>query len=120
MSYTTEALNMEHTILLTGMGKTEFKDLLKETLLEILKGEKDYYMRVASEIFNVREAAAFLKLKVATLYEKTSAKSIPHVKKGNKLYFHRSELEQWLKEGKVKTADEIQGEAINTMQKQKR
>ena len=112
---------MERTILLTGMDKSEFKGLLKETLLEILKGEKDYQSKNAPEILNAQEAASFLKVKVATVYERTSAKSIPHVKKGNKLYFHRSELEQWLKEGKVKTVNELQGEAITyTMKKQKR
>lgn len=63
------------------------------------------------EPMNIDEAAKFLKLKKATLYEKTSEQTIPHHKKGNKLYFYKSELEAWIKQGKVKTNGEIEGDA---------
>ena len=37
----------------------------------------------------------------------------------HQLYFHRSELEAWVKEGKVKTYEEIQSEAATyTMRKE--
>jgi excisionase family DNA binding protein len=65
----------------------------------------------------IKEAAAFLKKKIATIYEKTSKKLIPHFKKGNKIYFYRSELEQWLREGKVKTLPEIEGQAATWLLK---
>ncbi len=106
---------MEASILLAGMDKLEFKKLLQETLLEILN--RDNERRNVSGVFDAKEAADFLKVKVTTVYEKTSSKSIPHFKKGNKLYFHRCELEQWMKEGKVKTIDELRHEALNFTQR---
>lgn len=94
------------------LSKAELKDLLRETLQEILKEAKDYQSKSIPDILDIKQAAEFLKLKITTLYEKTSSKTIPHIKKANKLYFKRGELEQWLSEGKVKTVQEVQHDAI--------
>jgi len=102
---------------LISLDEVEFKAFLREALKETLK-EVNGDGEQASEIFSVAEAAAFLKLQISTLYEKTAAKGIPHFKKGNRLYFHRAELEAWLYEGKVKTQKELQSEAATyTMQR---
>jgi excisionase family DNA binding protein len=97
---------------LTNISEQEFKEFLKGALKEILSENLSALQPQLPEILNVQQASEFLKLKVTTLYEKTSRKTIPHLKKGNKLYFHRSELEAWVKEGKVKTREEIEAEAI--------
>jgi excisionase family DNA binding protein len=41
------------------------------------------------------EAAAFLRIKPATLYAWVHQKRIPHRKHGRRLVFHRLDLEQW-------------------------
>ena len=102
---------MEQGIYLSGINKAELKDLLKEALLDILKETKDC-VNAVPEILSIKQAAIFLNSKVTTLYEKTSAKTIPHFKKGNRLYFKREELEAWIQKGKVKTVEDIQAEAI--------
>lgn len=110
---------MEQGIYLTGISKSELKDLIKEVLTGILKEGNDCLPQTA-DILDVRQAAAFLKSKITTLYEKTSTKTIPHFKKGNKLYFRRQELEEWIQKGKVKTVDDVQAEAITyTTRKQR-
>jgi excisionase family DNA binding protein len=99
------------TSFLTNLNEEEFKAFLKESLTEILE---EYFNKSHSkvpEILDIKQAAEFLKLQVTTLYEKTSQKTIPHFKKGNKLYFQRDELQGWLAQGKVKTAEELRGEA---------
>ena len=106
---------------LTNLSEEEFKNFLKETISEIL-GDKISSIKKSDlpDILNGKEAADFLRLKISTLYEKTSEKTIPHFKKGNKLYFHRSELETWVKDGKVKTTIELQCDAASyTMHKQR-
>lgn len=62
------------------------------------------------QIFSIKEAAAYLNLARQTLYGFTSKREIPFIKKGKKLYFKRSELENWLLEGKRKTKAEIEAE----------
>lgn len=96
---------------LTSVTEQEFREFLKDALREIL-GDKMGAMKEQPEIMDVQQAAQFLKMKTATLYEKTSRKLIPHFKKGNKLYFHLAALQQWIKNGRVKTHDEIASEAI--------
>ena len=96
---------------LTNISEQEFKELLKDALKEALQGQLGALKQQLPDILDVHEASDFLKLKVTTLYEKTCHKPIPHFKKGNKLYFHLSELQEWIKEGKVKTHEEISCEA---------
>lgn len=96
---------------LTNISEQEFKEFLKNALKEILAGQQSSVKQPLPEILNVKQAADFLKMKVTTLYEKTSGKEIPHFKKGNRLYFHLSELQDWIMQGKVKTRQEIEGEA---------
>jgi excisionase family DNA binding protein len=97
---------------LTNISEQEFKEFLKDALKEILGDELGAMKKQFPDILTVQQAADFLKLKIATLYEKTSRKLIPHFKKGNKLYFHLSELQEWIQKGKVKTHEEIESEAI--------
>lgn len=96
--------------LMTNYSEDEFKTLLKQTLREIMAETKPAIQAI-SEILDVKQAAEFLRLKVTTIYEKTSRKLIPHFKKGNKLLFKRSELEAWVSEGKVKPSSETETEA---------
>jgi excisionase family DNA binding protein len=46
-----------------------------------------------------------------TVYAWVGQRSIPYHKKGKKLMFLKSEIDSWLKEGRRKTATEIQTEA---------
>ena len=98
---------------LTSFTEEDFKDFLKQALREILADQIPNTQYALPEILDIKQAADFLKLKVTTLYEKTSQKTIPHFKKGNKLYFNRVVLTEWVNSGKIKTKQEIESEAID-------
>jgi len=109
---------MSHSFLLS-LNEAEFKAFLREALTEILREVKHKADANMPDILNVSEAAAFLKLQISTLYEKTAARLVPHFKKGNRLYFYRKDLEEWLRECRVKTQRELRGEASTfTLNKQ--
>ena len=97
---------------LTNITEQEFKGFLKEALREIL-GEQLQLNQQAPDLLDINQASEFLKLKVNTLYEKTCRKTIPHLKKGNKLYFSKAVLDKWIKEGRVKTNEEIAQNALS-------
>lgn len=101
---------MEQTFLITG-NRSEFRNMLKEILEELMNERNRGEQRDKNRVLSVGEAAEFLKLKVSTLYEKTAARLIPHVKKSNRLYFYQCDLEEWLSKGRVKTKQELQVEA---------
>ena len=104
---------------LTNVTEAEFKQFLRESLLEIINELGISSKPEVRDILDIKQASDFLRLKLNTLYEKTSQKIIPHFKKGNKLYFNRTELQAWVTGGKVKTTDELQSEASSyTMHKE--
>lgn len=59
------------------------------------------------ELMTISQAAEFLNLSVQTLYGKVCHREIPVSKKGKRLYFYKSELEEWIKSGKKKTMTEL-------------
>ena len=62
---------------------------------------------------NLHELHDYLpdKPNISTIYGWTSQRLIPHYKKGNRLYFFKSEIDEWLKSGRIKTNAEIEAEA---------
>lgn len=62
------------------------------------------------ELMTIAQAAEFLNLSVQTLYGKVCHKEIPVSKKGKRLYFYKSELEDWIRSGKKKTMAELRQE----------
>ena len=87
--------------------------LLHERLatIEQLLREKDTPSQMPDELLTISGAAKFLNLSVPTLYGKVSRQEIPVNKQGKRLYFYKSELAEWIKAGRKKTASEIRQEA---------
>jgi len=50
-------------------------------------------------LIGIDEAATIVGLRRSTLYAHTSNRTIPHYKRGGKLYFRHSELLAWLTQG---------------------
>jgi len=73
-----------------------------------------------ADILNVQEASKLLNLATATIYNKVNKKEIPHFKKGKKLYFSKTGIIAWLKEGKKLTVSEIKEEVNETLSKYKK
>jgi len=110
---------MEHETCLTGITKAELKDLIKEAMKEILREDRQSHSQ-DREPMDIHQAAAHVKSKVSTIYEKTSKKKIPHFKKGNRIFFYREQLDAWIREGKVKTIDDVRAQAITYTAKRQR
>ncbi|MCX6312830.1 MAG: helix-turn-helix domain-containing protein [Bacteroidetes bacterium] len=101
---------MEPVILFT-LNKDELKELLKQAVRDVMKEDSINLNGEDEDYLNTEQAAKFLHYKVSTIYDKTSNKEIPFIKKGGRNVYLKSELEQWLKEGKVKTKKELEAEA---------
>ena len=63
------------------------------------------------QLLTIQEAAEFLSLAVPTMYSKVSKREIPCMKRGKRLYFSRTELLEYLKDGRKKSNAEIEQEA---------
>lgn len=50
-------------------------------------------------LMDIREASAFIRKKVSSLYAYTSERRIPFYKRGNTLYFFKDQLIKWIESG---------------------
>lgn len=71
----------------------------------------------ADELLVIEDAAKFLNLAVPTIYGKVSNNSIPYNKRGKRLYFLKSELIEYIKQGRNKTNLEIEKDAESYLSK---
>jgi len=60
-----------------------------------------------SEYFDAHGTASFLGISLKTLQNYCYTRQIPYSKRGGKLYFKKSDLEQWLSKGYRKTNDDV-------------
>jgi len=95
---------------------------LKLESIEQLLMQRNKSMPTESEdLFNIKQAAEFIGLKLPTIYSLVSRSEIPSMKKGNRLYFSKRELTDWIRTGKKKTIEETVIEVDNYLSsKQKR
>ena len=65
----------------------------------------------ADALLTLEQAASFLKLAKPTIYGLVQRKEIPAMKRGNRLYFSRQELTEWIKAGRKLTKAELEQQA---------
>lgn len=82
--------------------------------LKELKHKLDEHCLKMKEVLTFKEACIHLDLSSSHLYKLTSRKKIPHYcPQGGRLWFKRSELDEWLLRNRVGTQDEIEKLAAN-------
>lgn len=98
---------------LMTMEKITFEQLPETVALLLEKVERIETLLLeqpeshTDDLLNIRQAAKFLDLAVATVYSKVCRKELPVNKKGKRIYFYRSELTEWIKKGRKQTLSEI-------------
>ncbi|MDO9253906.1 MAG: helix-turn-helix domain-containing protein [Bacteroidales bacterium] len=99
--------------------KDSLKEILEPIIEECLTRAMNKYINLRllepddySSIFDLEEAAKYIKLAKNSLYAMTSKRIIPHYKQGKHLYFRKDELDQWINIGKV-TVDDFEAAANN-------
>lgn len=69
----------------------------------------------------IKEVAKLTSLSVPTLYGYVQRNEMPYHKKGNRLYFFKSEIiEDWIKTGKQKTINELEAETDEYLSNRKK
>ena len=71
---------------------------------------------IEKEFLTTKEAAAYLGMALSYLYNLTSKKSIPfYTPTGKKIYFKKSELDEWMNRGRVATNEENESRAQSSL-----
>lgn len=85
---------------------SKLQDQLNHIEQLLLEGNAKPFQET-EELLTISQAAELLNLSVSTLYGKVSRAEIPVNKKGKRLYFYRSELHEWIREGRKRTRSMI-------------
>lgn len=93
-------------------GQNELKALL-------LQQQAEPQQEIETPI-NLSEVTKITGLTKPTLYGYVQRNEIPYSKKGNRLYFFKSEVINWIKTGRQKTLKELQSEADNYLLNKKK
>lgn len=91
---------------LSNLIQSSVRKVLKETPLQTVEPTDQL-----EKLLTIQEAAEFLSLTVPTMYSKVSKGELPVMKRSKRLYFSRTELLEYLKDGRKKSNAEIEAEA---------
>ncbi|HMG16620.1 MAG TPA: helix-turn-helix domain-containing protein [Saprospiraceae bacterium] len=80
------------------------------TIEDRLKNIEDLLSQSKS-VLNLDEVCSLTGLSKSHMYKLTCASKIPHYKQSKHLYFDRVEIENWLKENRFKSTNELNNEA---------
>ncbi|WP_161891165.1 helix-turn-helix domain-containing protein [Pontibacter russatus] len=95
-------------IALTLLTIPDIRNILREELSAYFGSNSSFYPQSENDqLLNIDEAAAFLGLKKETLYGKVRRREVPVNKQGNRLYFSKAELTEWVKGGRKLTTQEL-------------
>lgn len=93
---------------------------LPNAVAEILKGQSELKALLLQKANNkpesenplgIKEVSALIGKTLPTLYGYCQRNEMPYHKNGNRLIFFKSEIIEWIKQGKQKTLSEIEAEA---------
>lgn len=73
-----------------------------------------------AEVLTVPEAAKFLRLSVQTVYTLISKGTLPVMKRSKRCYFSKSDLLDYLKQGRKNTLAETESSAVQYLVKKKK
>ena len=86
---------------------------MNEEILSRLECIERYALLGAKNVLTIDDVALLTALSKSYIYRLTSSKQIPYYNpNGKKIYFDRKEIETWMKQNRVNTADEAEREAI--------
>lgn len=90
---------MDKTLLLTQIDKEELNQLIQAAVKDALQ-QTESQEQPKSDILSVKQVCQLLGLTPATIYNLVCQRKIPNSKVGKRLFFHRSELMEWINSGK--------------------
>lgn len=108
------------------------EDIVKELVREVVREEINLALErhlpslavaqqaITPEIMDIGAAAQYLKLSKPTVYGMVQKMKIPNYKRGKRLYFYKSDLDEYVMRGRRKTMEEIEREAASYIVRSKR
>ena len=89
--------------------------------LDQINQKLDEQALLQKTVLNFNEASRYLDISPSHLYKLTSTRQVPHFcPQGKKLYFNRTELDEWLQRNRQTSTFETELDAMNYVMTNKR
>ena len=96
-------------IILISIPETTIKSLVENAVKKALSDyEANKVDKPSKTVLNFEEGCQYAGFSKSHGYKLTSQGNIPHSKRGNRIYFDKTELDEWLLANKVSTIADIQ------------
>ncbi|MDJ1481753.1 helix-turn-helix domain-containing protein [Cytophagaceae bacterium YF14B1] len=102
-------------VLFSPIRLSDLEVLIEKSIRRVLA--ESNHNNESDQWLDVDQAAEYTRSAKQTIYQQVHKSEIPHHKKGKKLYFLKSELDIWLKEGRRKTNAELSVDATKFLRK---
>jgi excisionase family DNA binding protein len=106
-------------LVFTQLSVQEVRNMLREEVKKALNESPQLQGNQLPEYLTIQELSEMINLAVPSIYGMVHRKQIPYVKRGKKLIFEKSQIEEWLKNGRHKTKQEIDIEAAEHVQRRR-
>jgi excisionase family DNA binding protein len=108
-------------VTITQITPPELELLIQNSLQKILNSHQPQASQPEAEVLTVPEAAKFLRLSVQTVYSLISKGQLPFVmKRSKRCYFSKSDLLEYLKQGRKETLADAESSAVKYLVKKKK
>jgi len=100
-------------IVFTQLTIQEVRNMLREEVHQALRefGQNHIKDNSDDELLNIQQVAKKLNIAVPSIYGLVHRRKIPYIKRGKKLIFEKTQVEEWLKNGRQKTIYDIDKQA---------
>ena len=85
---------------------------MEEKVLKEIEALKTLTLLAAKNTLTLEDVSLLYGFSKSTIYKLTSAKAIPHYRRGKVLFFDKGELDQWAKECRINTEAEAEAHAL--------
>jgi excisionase family DNA binding protein len=107
-------------VTITQITPPELELLIQNSLQKILNSHQPQASQPEAEVLTVPEAAKFLRLSVQTVYTLISKGTLPVMKRSKRCYFSKSDLLEYLKQGRKNTLADSESSAVQYLIKNKK
>lgn len=99
-------------VTITQISAPELESIIENSMNRVLAKQTQNVSKF-DEFLTVEETANFLSLSIPTIYGLISRNAIPSMKRSKRVYFSKIELENYLREGRKKSSEELIKETDN-------
>jgi len=98
-------------LVFTQLSIQEIRNMLREEVRKAINESPQVMGNQIPEYLTIQKLSEMINMAIPSIYGLVHRKQIPYIKRGKKLIFEKSLVEEWLKKGRHKTKREIDMEA---------